>query len=67
MGRGYFIGVIGEYLTYDDVAFSMQTRRPRIIFEENTGLSRVWSATFINEIAGSRAFQQQLDKVPRPK
>lgn len=65
MGGGYFAGVIGEYLTYKEVAISTQTRRPRIAFEENTGLSKVWSTNFINGIAESTAFQQQLDKIPK--
>jgi hypothetical protein len=65
LGGGNFIGVIGGYLTYEDVAYSMQTKRPRIAFEENTGLSRVWSTSFINEIGETMAFQQQLDKIPK--
>jgi len=63
LGGGYFAGVIGGYLTYKDVAYSMQTKRPRIAFEENTGLSKVWSTTFINEIRESTAFRQQLDRI----
>jgi len=33
------IGIIKSYIPYKDVAISQQTNRPRIIFEENTGLS----------------------------
>ena len=60
---GKFIGIIGEYLTYREVAISEQTGRPRVIFEENTGLSKVWSVSFINEIIDSKEFQKQLDKL----
>jgi hypothetical protein len=60
---GKFIGIIGEYLPYQEVAISTQTGRPRVIFEENTGLSKVWSVTFIREIMESDTFKQQLDKV----
>jgi S1-C subfamily serine protease len=35
------IGIIKSYIPYTDVAISQQTNRPRIIFEENTGLSKV--------------------------
>lgn len=35
------IGVVSAYLPYHDVAVSQQTRRPRIIFEENSGLAAV--------------------------
>ncbi len=60
---GKFIGIIGEYLPYQEVAISTQTGRPRVVFEENTGLSRVWSVNFIREIVESNTFKQQLDKV----
>lgn len=39
--RASLIGVVSEYVAYTDVAISAQTRRPRVSFEENTGLSRV--------------------------
>lgn len=60
---GKFVGIIGEYLPYQEVAISTQTGRPRVVFEENTGLSKVWSVTFIKEIIESSTFKQQLDKV----
>jgi hypothetical protein len=60
---GKFVGIIGEYVPYQEVAISTQTGRPRVIFEENTGLSKVWSYTFIKEIMESDKFKQQLDKL----
>lgn len=60
---GKFIGIIGEYLPYQEVAISTQTGRKRVVFEENTGISRVWSVNFIREIVESNTFKQQLDKV----
>jgi hypothetical protein len=60
---GKFIGVIGEYIPYAEVAISVQTHRPRIVFEENTGLSKVWSVFFINEIIESEVFKQQLQSI----
>ena len=60
---GKFIGIIGEYIPYQEVAISTQTGRPRVVFEENTGLSKVWSVTFIEDIMKSDVFKQQLDKV----
>jgi len=60
---GKFIGIIGEYLPYQEVAISTQAGRKRVVFEENTGLSRVWSVNFIREIVESNTFKQQLDKV----
>jgi len=63
---GKFIGIIGEYLPYQEVAVSEQTKRPRIIFEENTGLSKVWSISLINEILDSEKFKEQSKRL-RPK
>jgi|Deesub1362B_J571_1020462.scaffolds.fasta_scaffold08641_2 hypothetical protein len=60
---GKFVGIIGEYIPYQEVAISTQTGRPRVIFEENTGLSKVWSVIFIREILKSNAFIEQLNKL----
>lgn len=35
------IGLVKGYITYTDVAISPQTKRPRVAFEENTGLTNV--------------------------
>lgn len=60
---GKFIGVVGAYLQYHEVAISTQTGRPRVVFEENTGLARVWSASFIKEITESNTFKLQINKM----
>lgn len=60
---GKFIGVIGAYLPYQEIAISSQTGRPRVVFEENTGLARVWSYSFIKEITELDVFQQQISKM----
>lgn len=60
---GKFIGVVGSYLPYEEVAVSIQTGKPRVIFQENTGLSLVWSAIFINEIIKSTKFRTQLERL----
>lgn len=43
------IGIVHSYLPYQDIAVSNQTRRPRIIFEENSGLAAVHSVDQIEE------------------
>jgi hypothetical protein len=43
------IGIVKSYVPYTDVAISSQTRRPRITFEENSGLSAVEPAEAILE------------------
>jgi hypothetical protein len=59
------IGIIGSYLPYNDVAVSQQTRRPRVVFEENTGLSHVWSVSFVQEIAQSAGCREQIERLTR--
>lgn len=64
---GRFIGIVGEYITYKEIAVSIQTERPRVIFEENTGLSKVWSATFLTDIIKSPDFQKQLNQLTKSR
>lgn len=60
-----FIGIISEYLPYRDEAVSKQTKQTRIIFEENSGLSRVWPTDFLTEIIATKKFQDQLATIKR--
>lgn len=46
---GKFIGIIGGYLTYREYARSEQTGERRVMFTENTGLSKVSSVSLIKE------------------
>ena len=62
---GKFIGIVGEYETYQEVAISSQTKRPRIIFEENTGLTKIWTINYINEIINSDRFKKQIIKLKK--
>jgi S1-C subfamily serine protease len=41
IGNASLVGVIASYVPYQDVAVSLQTKRPRVIFEENSGLASV--------------------------
>jgi len=41
VGRAGLIGIISKGITYPEVAISEQTGRPRIVFEEQTGLVEV--------------------------
>lgn len=49
VGAAYLIGVIRHYIAYQDTAISMQTHRPRITFEENSGLAAVIPTDFVQE------------------
>lgn len=46
---GYLIGIVKQYIPYSETAISVQTRKPRITFEENTGLTLVESVDSIRE------------------
>lgn len=58
-----FIGIIGAYIPYREIAISLQTKRPRVVFEENTGLAKVWSIEYLNEITQSQEFKAQLNSL----
>jgi hypothetical protein len=58
---GKFVGIIGEFVPYTEVAVSVQTGLPRVYFQENTGLSRVWSVNYIRQIVESEQFKSQIN------
>lgn len=43
------IGLVRAYIPYVDVAYSQQTMRPRVTFEENSGLAEVVPVDQVNE------------------
>ena len=45
----YLIGVVSDYISYTDIAVSTQTQRPRVTFEENSGLADVIPIDRVNE------------------
>jgi Trypsin-like peptidase domain len=45
----YLIGIVSAYQPYIDVAISPQTKRPRITFEENSGLAEALPTDYIDE------------------
>jgi trypsin-like peptidase len=45
----HLIGVVKSYVPYRDIAISPQTGNPRIIFEENSGLTSVIPMDYVNE------------------
>ncbi|MCK4353262.1 trypsin-like peptidase domain-containing protein [candidate division WOR-3 bacterium] len=45
----YLIGIVKSYIPYKDVAVSLQTKRPRVIFEENSGLAAVHPIDFVQD------------------
>jgi S1-C subfamily serine protease len=49
VGSAYLIGLVKSYIPYTDVAISVQTNRPRVTFEENSGLTAVLPIDFVEE------------------
>lgn len=60
---GRFIGIIGAYIPYQEIAISAQTGRPRVMFEENTGLSVVSSVSLVKELVESSAARTQIERL----
>lgn len=46
----YLIGIVKSYVPYTDIAVSQQTGRPRVIFEENSGLAAVVPMEYVIEV-----------------
>ncbi|TKB74322.1 MAG: trypsin-like peptidase domain-containing protein, partial [Nitrospira sp.] len=47
------IGVVSSFLPYRETAISLQTQRPRVVFEENSGLSNVVPVNRLVELLAS--------------
>lgn len=58
------IGLVKSYIPYQDVAVSQQTGKPRIIFEDNSGLSLVEPVDYILEAI---EYSEQLQPQPPTK
>jgi len=48
--KAYLLGVVSKYITYEEVAISAQTKEPRVVFVENSGLSYVVPMDYVKEI-----------------
>lgn len=48
-GASFLIGIVKSYVPYRDIAVSLQTKRPRVIFEENSGLAAVHPIDCVRE------------------
>jgi len=60
------IGMIFENINYEDVAVSVQTERPRVIFSENSALARAYSVNKIFELLESEEFKKYISGEIRP-
>lgn len=60
IAKQLLLGVVSSYIPYTDIAVSQQSKRPRITFEENSGLTIVVPADKILELM-SRDDVKKLD------
>ena len=60
------LGVVSSYVPYQDVAISAQTKRPRIIFEENSGLASIVPVDYLVEIIDSAVKAEENTKQEPP-
>jgi hypothetical protein len=61
-----FVGVIGSYIPYNDVAVSLQTKEVRVVFQENTGLSLVFPVGLVRLLIESKETLAQVQKLRPP-
>jgi hypothetical protein len=59
---GKYLGTVSEYKPYSEVAISQQTGRPRVVFEENTGLSMLWTANHVLEVLNQEEVKKFVDE-----
>jgi hypothetical protein len=59
----YLIGIVKAYVPYREIAVTEQTKKPRIIFEENSGLTVVHPTDFIQEIISNLDKLQKEDNL----
>jgi len=64
INSAYLIGVVVDYLPYNDIAVSNQTKRPRISFEENSGLAEVIPMNFVDETIKSWQVKRPKPSAP---
>lgn len=48
--QSLLIGVVKSYVSYEDIAVSVQTGEPRIIFQENAGLAAVHPIDYVQSL-----------------
>lgn len=62
----HLIGLVSEFISYPETAVSIHTKRPRVIFEENSGLAIIVPVDAITELL-SRDDLSKLDSLIESK
>lgn len=58
------IGIVSSYLYFEDIAVGQQTGKPRVAFQENSGLANVVPLDFLNEIIEEKLKTIEINKLP---
>lgn len=61
----YLIGMVSSYLPYTDVAVSLQTKRARVTFEENSGLAAIVPIDHVTEAIDAALAKENAEE-PSP-
>jgi S1-C subfamily serine protease len=66
--KAALIGIVRAYVPYRDVAISVQTQQPRVVFEENSGLVAAHFIDAVDECIDTdpRFMQQSIVEEPTP-
>lgn len=62
----HLVGLVTGFLPYKETAISQHTKRPRVVFEENSGLAQIVPADAIKELM-NRDDVTKLDSLIEPK
>jgi len=69
--KSVLVGMVISYDPYQDIAISTQTKRPRVLFEENSGLTNVVPVDYIDQtiencclLPGERSAKDEMNKAP---
>lgn len=62
----YVIGIVTGYVPYEDIAYSVQTQKPRVVFQENSGLTVVLPTEFIVQTIDEHFSRMQFDDNGEP-
>ncbi|MCX6124196.1 MAG: hypothetical protein NTV34_05530 [Proteobacteria bacterium] len=66
LSKGVLIGNILAYVPFQDTAISLQTNRPRVVFEENSGLAIAYPVDFILDGISEAEKTIKNDAKPEP-
>jgi S1-C subfamily serine protease len=66
IGNAYLVGVVNSYIPYTDMAVSLQTKHPRVTFEENSGLAMVIPIDHVDEAIADYERVHPPQPTPQP-